>query len=94
MLAMSRGLMGKPILMLLDEPFAGIDPLAVMDIQRIIAQLKEKDIGLLISDHNVRETLNVCDRAYIISEGQIIEEGPPDFIVASEIARRASPPVT
>ncbi len=64
--------------MLLDEPFAGIDPLALLDIQQIIRQLKERGLGIMISDHNVRETLSVCDRAYIICEGRIIEQGPPD----------------
>ncbi len=73
--------------MLLDEPFAGIDPLALLDIQQIIRQLKERGLGIMISDHNVRETLSVCDRAYIICEGRIIEQGPPDQIVQSEVAR-------
>ena len=73
--------------MLLDEPFAGIDPLVVNDIQQIIRQLKERGLGIIISDHNVRETLSVCDTAYIISQGQIIEHGPPEKIVQSEIAR-------
>jgi lipopolysaccharide export system ATP-binding protein len=75
--------------MLLDEPFAGIDPLAVNDIQEIIRQLKTRGLGIIISDHNVRETLNVCDVAYIISEGKIIEHGGPEEIVASKIARDA-----
>jgi lipopolysaccharide export system ATP-binding protein len=73
--------------MLLDEPFAGIDPLAINDIQQIIRQLKERGLGVIISDHNVRETLSVCDTAYIINQGRIIEQGPPDTIVKSEIAR-------
>jgi lipopolysaccharide export system ATP-binding protein len=73
--------------MLLDEPFAGIDPLAINDIQKIIRQLKGRGLGVMISDHNVRETLSVCDKAYIISQGEIIEEGPPDTIVNSRIAR-------
>ena len=80
--------MTDPRFMLLDEPFAGIDPLAVNDIQEIIRHLKQRGLGIIISDHNVRETLNVCDRAYIISEGKIIEQGPPEVIVSSEIARR------
>jgi lipopolysaccharide export system ATP-binding protein len=74
--------------MLLDEPFAGIDPLAVIDIKGIIRHLKSKGIGVLISDHNVRETLEVCDRAYILSEGTVIEAGTPQQIAASETARR------
>ena len=72
---------------LLDEPFAGIDPLAVSDIKNIIKHLVKKDIGILISDHNVRETLEVCDKAYIINEGKTIISGPPQNIVSSEIAR-------
>jgi len=86
-LEITRALVTDPRFMLLDEPFAGIDPLAIIDIQQIIKQLKDRGLGIIISDHNVRETLNVCDRAYIISEGQIIEHGPPDKIVRSEVAR-------
>ncbi len=84
----TRALVTCPNFLLLDEPFAGIDPLAVTDIQRIIARLKEKGIGLLISDHNVRETLKVCDRAYILNEGVILEEGDPEQIASSPKARR------
>ncbi len=84
----TRALVTCPNFFLLDEPFAGIDPLAVIDIQRIITQLKEKGIGLLISDHNVRETLKVCDRAYIVNEGTILEEGDPAQIASSQNARR------
>ncbi|MBW1887221.1 MAG: hypothetical protein JRI52_02570 [Deltaproteobacteria bacterium] len=73
--------------MLLDEPFAGIDPLALNDIKQIIRQLKDRGIGIIISDHNVREALSVCDSAYIIHQGKIIEFGPPQKIVNSEIAR-------
>ena len=73
--------------MLLDEPFAGIDPLVLHDIQQIIMQLKDRGLGIIISDHNVRETLSVCDMAYIINDGNIIEHGPPEKIVTSEIAR-------
>ena len=73
--------------MLLDEPFAGIDPLVLSDLQQIIRQLKDRGLGIIISDHNVRETLSVCDTAYIIGEGKIIESGPPEKIVKSEIAR-------
>jgi lipopolysaccharide export system ATP-binding protein len=87
-LEITRALVTEPRFMLLDEPFAGIDPLAVFDIQQIIRHLKDRGLGIIISDHNVRETLNVCDRAYIISEGRIIEHGPPETIVGSELARR------
>jgi lipopolysaccharide export system ATP-binding protein len=83
----ARALVLEPRFILLDEPFAGIDPLAVLDIQQIIAQLKARGIGVLISDHNVRETLTVCDRAYILNEGRILEEGDPAAIAASPRAR-------
>lgn len=84
----TRLLVTEPVFILLDEPFAGIDPLAVADLQQIIRQLKERGIGVVISDHNVRETLNVCDRAYILNEGTILEEGDPEYIANSERARR------
>jgi lipopolysaccharide export system ATP-binding protein len=84
----TRALVTSPQYMLLDEPFAGIDPIAVADIQDIIRTLRSKEIGVLISDHNVRETLKVCDRAYIVNEGTILIEGDPDTIAGSEIARR------
>ena len=84
----TRALVTRPSFLLLDEPFAGIDPLAVLDLQRILGQLKEKGIGLLISDHNVRETLKVCDRAYILHQGRLLEEGDPAQIAASELARK------
>ncbi len=77
-LEIARALVLTPKFILLDEPFAGIDPLAVLDIQRIIARLKERDIGILITDHNVRETLNITDRAYIINEGKILRDGSPE----------------
>ncbi len=83
----TRALVTAPHYMLLDEPFAGIDPIAVSDTQGIIRKLKSKDIGILISDHNVRETLKVCDRAYIVNEGTILMEGNPDAIAASDVAR-------
>ncbi|MBN2124115.1 MAG: LPS export ABC transporter ATP-binding protein [Deltaproteobacteria bacterium] len=86
-LEITRALITEPRFMLLDEPFAGIDPLALHDIKEIIRHLKERGIGILISDHNVRETLNVCDSAYIINQGEIIEFGPPEKIVQSEVAR-------
>jgi len=69
---------------LLDEPFAGVDPISILDIQRIITHLKERNIGVLITDHNVRETLGICDRAYILSQGTLIAEGSPDDVLANE----------
>ncbi|MDD9304618.1 MAG: LPS export ABC transporter ATP-binding protein [Desulfobacter sp.] len=87
-LEISRVLATNPMFILLDEPFAGIDPLAVIDIQQIISQLTQKGIGVLISDHNVRETLGVCDHAYIMSQGVVIESGPPEKIISSEIAKK------
>ena len=84
----ARALVIDPAFILLDEPFAGIDPIAVADIQNIIADLKARNIGVLISDHNVRETLGVCDHAYILSEGKILEYGDPDQIAASPRARK------
>jgi lipopolysaccharide export system ATP-binding protein len=84
----TRSLVTSPKYMLLDEPFAGIDPLAVADIQKIIGKLKARGIGVLISDHNVRETLSVCDRAYIVNEGNVLVTGTPVEIAASEQARK------
>jgi lipopolysaccharide export system ATP-binding protein len=84
----TRALVTSPKYILLDEPFAGIDPLAVADIQKIIAKLKAKKIGIIISDHNVRETLSCCDRAYIVNEGEILVEGNPETISNSELARK------
>lgn len=83
----TRALVTTPSFILLDEPFAGIDPITVVDIQKIIAQLKERGIGVVISDHNVRETLGVCDRGYILNEGVLIESGSPETIAASSVAR-------
>ena len=88
-LEISRALATNPAFMLLDEPFAGIDPLAVNDIKNIISHLKRRGIGILISDHNVRETLGVCDSAYILVDGQVLESGPPDQIAASEAVCQA-----
>lgn len=87
-LEIARALILDPKFMLLDEPFAGIDPLAVDDIQGIVRGLKSKGIGVLISDHNVRETLRICDRAYLAFEGRIILDGTPEEIIADERARR------
>lgn len=86
-LEITRALITNPKFMLLDEPFAGIDPLAINDIKSIVHGLKQKGLGILISDHNVRETLDVCDIAYIINEGEIIESGEPEKIAASEVVR-------
>ena len=87
-LEVARALIREPKFVLLDEPFAGIDPLAVDDLQVLIRGLKEKNIGVLISDHNVRETLQICDRAYLMFEGQVILDGTPEEIVNNEKARR------
>ncbi len=84
----ARALATRPRFILLDEPFAGIDPLAVLDIQKIIGFLKERGIGVMITDHNVRETLGICDRAYIISEGRVLASGTPDEIVYNESVRK------
>jgi lipopolysaccharide export system ATP-binding protein len=84
----TRALVLSPMFILLDEPFAGIDPIAVADIQGIIRQLKSKGIGIIITDHNVRETLGVCDRAYIINEGRLLESGRPEEIAQSPKARK------
>jgi lipopolysaccharide export system ATP-binding protein len=87
-LEISRTLATNPAFILLDEPFAGVDPLAVIDIKNIIGHLKDRGIGILISDHNVRETLGACDRAFILSDGSVIESGSPGKIASSETARR------
>jgi lipopolysaccharide export system ATP-binding protein len=84
----TRALVMSPQFMLLDEPFAGIDPIAVTDIQKIIFHLKERGIGVLITDHNVRETLRITDRAYIVNEGVIFKSGTPDSLTADEEVRR------
>jgi len=84
----TRALVVSPRFMLLDEPFAGIDPIAVTDIQAIISHLKTRGIGLLVTDHNVRETLRICDRAYIIKDGVIVKQGPPESIAIDPQVRR------
>ena len=84
----ARVLATKPRFILLDEPFAGVDPIAVIDIQKIIAFLKERGIGVLITDHNVRETLGICDHAYIMNEGSVLASGRPDEIIYNENVRK------
>ncbi len=83
----ARALVLDPKFMLLDEPFSGIDPIAVIDIQKIIEQLKNRGIGIIITDHNVRETLSICDRAYIIKDGYIIRQGTPAEVAADPEVR-------
>lgn len=83
----ARALAAEPGFILLDEPFAGVDPLSVLEIQRIIHQLTEKDIGVLITDHNVRETLGICSRAYILSAGEVIAEGSPQVVLQDQKVR-------
>ncbi|MCW0385903.1 Lipopolysaccharide export system ATP-binding protein LptB [Xanthomonas sacchari] len=84
----ARALAAKPRLMLLDEPFAGVDPISVGEIQRIVTHLKQRGIGVLITDHNVRETLGICDRAYILNEGSVLAQGSPEMLLANSEVRR------
>jgi len=83
----ARALATNPRFILLDEPFAGVDPIAVLDIQKIIGFLRDRGIGVLITDHNVRETLGICDRAYIINEGEVLAAGTPDELLANRNVR-------
>ncbi len=84
----ARALATKPKFILLDEPFAGVDPIAVMDIQQIIRFLKNREIGVLITDHNVRETLGICDRSYIINQGEVLAYGKPEDVIQNDSVRR------
>jgi lipopolysaccharide export system ATP-binding protein len=84
----ARALAAKPRMMLLDEPFAGVDPISVGEIQRIVTHLKQRGIGVLITDHNVRETLGICDRAYILNEGSVLAQGAPEALLADSDVRR------
>ncbi|HEY9854177.1 MAG TPA: LPS export ABC transporter ATP-binding protein [Stenomitos sp.] len=84
----ARAMATNPSFLLLDEPFSGIDPLAISDIQKMIRQLKSRNLGILITDHNVRDTLAITDRAYILAEGKIVVQGTPDFIANNELARK------
>jgi len=84
----ARALASEPQFILLDEPFAGVDPISVLDIQGIIKHLKERDIGVLITDHNVRETLKICERGYIMNAGEVISQGTPEFLLKDEQVRK------
>ncbi len=87
-LEITRALVTNPSLILLDEPFSGVDPLAVYDVQQIIIELKQRGLGILITDHNVRETLAVVDRAYLICEGKVLREGTSEFLINDEVSRQ------
>ncbi len=84
----ARALANEPMFILLDEPFAGVDPISVIDIQSIIRQLAERGIGVLITDHNVRETLGICDRAYVMGEGHVLADGSPEHILENKMVRK------
>src|SRR5690606_25507484 len=84
----ARALAGKPRMILLDEPFAGVDPISVNEIQRIVTHLKDRGIGVLITDHNVRETLGICDRAYILADGAVLAQGAPATLLENPDVRR------
>ena len=83
----ARALAADPKFILLDEPFAGVDPISVLDIKKIIEHLKNRGIGVLITDHNVRETLDVCEKAYIVSHGELIASGTPEFVLNDKTVR-------
>jgi lipopolysaccharide export system ATP-binding protein len=87
-LTIARSLVTKPSLLMLDEPFSGVDPIAVYDVQQIIKNLGDIGLGILITDHNVRETLNIVDRAYLISEGKVVTQGDKDFLLNDPVARK------
>jgi lipopolysaccharide export system ATP-binding protein len=87
-LTIARSLVTRPGLLMLDEPFSGVDPIAVCDVQQIVVGLRESGLGILITDHNVRETLSIVDRAYLIHEGKVLSQGTKDFLVNDPISRR------
>jgi lipopolysaccharide export system ATP-binding protein len=87
-LEIARALVRDPLMLMLDEPFSGVDPLAVNDIQEIVRDLRDRGLGLLITDHNVRETLAVVDRAYLLYDGKVLREGPSDFLINDEMSRK------
>ena len=87
-LTIARSLVTRPSLLMLDEPFSGVDPIAVYDVQQIIKNLGDSGLGILITDHNVRETLNIVDRAYLISEGKVVTQGDKDFLLNDPVARK------
>jgi len=87
-LTIARSLVTKPSLLMLDEPFSGVDPIAVADVQQIVSNLRDSGLAILITDHNVRETLNIVDRAYLIFEGRVVTQGTKDFLINDPIARR------
>ena len=87
-LTIARSLVTNPSLLMLDEPFSGVDPIAVYDVQQIVQNLRDSGLGILITDHNVRETLNIVNRAYLIHEGKVISEGPKDFLLTDPISRQ------